>query len=146
LTDPGILDERLEPHGATTDGDGARMDLPRLLRVSAMMQSLLSEAHAVDLDDDEPARRRLAEVQRRAVDAIMSVVPTEMADELRALAPPIEATDPTEGELRIAQSQVIGWLAGMFQAFQLVALEQQVRADPSSPRLVGSERTSGPYL
>jgi len=146
LTEHGVPDEHLEPHGATTDGDGTQMDLPRLLRLTSMMQSLMLEAHDVDLDDDEPARRRLAEVQRRAVDAIMSVVPTEMADELRSLAPPIEAADPTEGELRIAQSQVIGWLAGLFQAFQLVALEHQVRADPSSPRLVGSQRTSGPYL
>jgi len=138
--------ERFDPRGAVMDADGSRIDVPRLLRLSAMMQSLLSEAHAVDLDDDEPARRRLAEVQRRAVDAITSVVPTELADELRSLAPPIDGTDPTEGELRLTQSQVIGWLAGLFQAFQVVALEQQMRAAPSPPQLIGSEGSSGPYL
>src|SRR3954452_5634595 len=110
------------PNEAGIDVEVAAIDLRQLVRLSAMMQSLLVEARDMALDDDAPARRRLAEVQRHAIDSITSVVPTSIAEELNSLSPPVLANDPSEGELRLAQSQVTGWLSGLFQAFQFVAL------------------------
>src|SRR5205085_7082275 len=113
--------------GATDTGDAESFDVPRLLRLSNMMQSLLDEANAVQLTDDAPARRRLAVVQQRAVDAIAASVPPDLARELAELTEPA-TRDSSGGELRVTQSQIVGWLTGLFHAFQVVALEQQLRS------------------
>jgi hypothetical protein len=68
---------------------------------------------------------------------------------LRTLSPIAEADGraPSEGELRLTQSQVTGWLAGLFQAFQVVALEQQLREPTGPPQLAAPETAApGPYL
>jgi hypothetical protein len=145
-----MADDALGRAAPVADADGGHYDLPKLVRLAAMMQSLLAEVGNVDLGDDEPARRRLATIQRRAVDAIAEVVPTEVAEELQQVTPAPPTAEATEGELRIVQSQVTGWLAGLFQAFQAVALEQQLRAAPgrelAAAGLPRPEPPGGPYL
>src|SRR3954452_1637505 len=146
----GVLDDG-DSHDSLGDPsdmrDTASFDLPRLLRLSNMMQSLLNEANTVDLGDDAPARRHLAIVQQRALDAIATAVPPDLAQELAQLTEP-GAPDPSGGELRVTQSQVVGWLAGLFHAFQVVALEQQLRAAPPRPAIVSGPEvaTPGQYL
>jgi hypothetical protein len=146
-----MADDALGAAAPAADADGAQYDLPKLVRIAAMMQSLLAEVGSVDLGDDEPARRRLATIQRRAVDAIAEVVPAEVAAELHDVTPAPPTAEATEGELRLVQSQVTGWLAGLFQAFQAVALEQQqLRAAPgrelAASGIPRREPPAGSYL
>jgi hypothetical protein len=126
------------------------VDLPQLLRLAGMTKALLTEV--ADLTLDDAARARLAGIQQRALAAIAHVFPDDMAHELADLSAPASAA-PTDGELRVVQAQLVGWLNGAFQAFQLAAVERQLQLDaPDSPAPgddpIGSNPSprSGPYL
>ena len=91
-------------------------DPGELIRVANMLQVLLFELHDVSLDD--AGRRRLSDVQRRAVEAIKSLLSDDLDAELTALGLPLDDIGATESELRIAQAQLVGWLNGLFQGMQ----------------------------
>ncbi|MEP6623693.1 MAG: proteasome activator [Acidimicrobiia bacterium] len=103
------------------------VDLPQLLRLSGMTKALLTEVDGLTFDD--AARTRLAEIQRRAVAAIGHGLPRDLAQELTDLSAPPIAT-PSDGELRLVQAQLVGWLDGLFQALQVAAVERQVQLAP----------------
>jgi hypothetical protein len=69
-------------------------------------------------------------------------------DELRALIGDGADSSASAGELRMVQSQITGWLAGLFQAFQILALERERGKGPSVSALTppSEPRASGSYL
>jgi hypothetical protein len=104
------------PDGAT-EGDGSVVSNPgELIRVANMLQVLLFEVHDTTLD--EAGRRRLFDVQLRAVEAIKRLVSDDLDLELTNLGLPLDDIGATESELRIAQAQLVGWLNGLFQGIQ----------------------------
>ncbi|MGR6921973.1 proteasome activator [[Actinomadura] parvosata] len=114
----------------------------RLLRVSTMARSLLDEARGLTLD--EHARDALQHIHTRVVEEIGDSVAPELRDELHRLLPSSSET-PTQSEIRIAQSQLVGWLEGVFQGIR-VGLTLQQAAPPSLPRPPAPGPGSGPYL
>lgn len=108
-----------------TEDDGSLVSNPAaLIRVANMVQMLTAEVHELPLDD--AGRRRLFDVQRRAVDAIRSLVSHDLGAELASLGLPLEDVGASDSELRIAQAQIVGWLNGLFQGIQAAMFARQV--------------------
>lgn len=113
----------MSPDGASDDRSVVS-DPAALIRVANMLQMLTVEVHELPLDD--AGRRRLFDVQHRAVDAIRSLVSDDLGAELSSFGLPLEDVGASESELRIAQAQIVGWLNGLFQGIQAAMFARQM--------------------
>lgn len=99
----------------------------KVMRVGTMIKQLLEEVRAAPLDD--ASRNRLREIHARSVRELEEGLAPELRDELERLTLPFsEDTLPTDGELRIAQAQLVGWLEGLFHGIQTALFAQQMAA------------------
>jgi len=103
-------------------------DAAKLIRLGTMTQSLMSEAREAPLD--EAGRVLLARIHGETMEALEDTMSDDLLDELREFQLCIDCTDtpPSESELRIAQAQLVGWLQGLHQGFQAMAMAQQAAA------------------
>jgi hypothetical protein len=74
---------------------------------------------------------------------LVAILPTPLGAELDRFALPFEREPPTQGELRVAQAQLVGRLEGLFHGIQFALFVQQVAAPAAGREPVSS---SGPYL
>jgi hypothetical protein len=122
--------------GSTTEGeegDGERgitdlVEQPaKVMRIGSMIRQLLEEVKAAPLD--EASRNRLKEIHRSSIKELESGLAPELVEELERLSLPFtEDGTPSEGELRIAQAQLVGWLEGLFHGIQTAIYAQQMAA------------------
>lgn len=96
----------------------------KLMRIAAMTQAMLNEVRETALD--EAGRRRLQEINERILKELSTVLSEDLADELAEMFVPLDAHTPTEGELRIAQAQLVGWLEGLFNGIHAAVISQQM--------------------
>jgi hypothetical protein len=97
----------------------------KVMRIGAMIKQLLEEVRGVALD--EPARDRLREIHERSVTELGSALSPDLRDELARVSFPFgDGETPSEGELRIAQAQLVGWLEGLFHGIQATLMAQQM--------------------
>ncbi|MCL2543798.1 MAG: bacterial proteasome activator family protein, partial [Nocardioidaceae bacterium] len=72
---------------------------------------------------------RLAEIHRSSIKELEQGLAPELVEELDRLSLPFsEDATPSEGELRIAQAQLVGWLEGLFHGIQTAIYAQQMAA------------------
>ena len=136
----------------------------KVMRIGSMIRQLLEEVKAAPLD--EASRQRLKEIHAASIKELESGLAPELVEELERLSLPFtEDGVPSEGELRIAQAQLVGWLEGLFHGIQTAIyaqqmasraqLEQMRRALPSGsghqhgepvgmPNMPGSDAPPGP--
>ena len=99
----------------------------KVMRIGSMVRQLLEEVRGTQLD--EPSRERLAEIHERSIVEISSALSPDLAEELHILALPFKDGDvPSEGELRVAKAQLVGWLEGLFHGIQATLFAQQLAA------------------
>jgi hypothetical protein len=99
----------------------------KVMRIGSMIRQLLEEVKAAPLD--EASRNRLKEIHRASIKELESGLAPELVEELERLSLPFtEASTPSEGELRIAQAQLVGWLEGLFHGIQTAIYAQQMAA------------------
>lgn len=99
----------------------------KVMRIGSMVRQLLEEVRGTQLD--EPSRERLAEIYERSIVEISSALSPDLAEELHILALPFKDGDvPSEGELRVAKAQLVGWLEGLFHGIQATLFAQQLAA------------------
>ncbi len=94
-----------------------------------MTQSLMTEAREAPLDED--GRALLAKIHRDTMQGLEDTMTDDLLDELKEFQLCIDCSDddiPSEGELRVAQAQLVGWLQGLHQGFQAMAMAQQAAA------------------
>lgn len=125
----------------------------KVMRIGSMVRQLLDEVRNTELD--VASRERLAEIYDRSIVEIASALSPDLAEELHMLALPFRDGEvPSEGELRIAKAQLVGWLEGLFHgiqatlfAQQLAARQQieQMRQIPGQPD-AGAAQPGGTYL
>jgi hypothetical protein len=113
------------------DGERHLTDLveqpAKVMRIGSMIRQLLEEVKAAPLD--EASRNRLKEIHAASVKELESGLAPELVEELERLSLPFtEETTPSEGELRIAQAQLVGWLEGLFHGIQTAIYAQQMAA------------------
>ncbi|QKW32774.1 bacterial proteasome activator family protein [Actinomadura sp. NAK00032] len=134
----------------------------KVMRIGGMIRQLLEEVKAAPLD--EASRARLREIHKSSIKELEDGLAPELVEELERLSLPFaEGSVPSEGELRIAQAQLVGWLEGLFHGIQTTLfaqqmaaraqLEQMRRALPAGMVPPGAEEepqsrhhSSGPYL
>ena len=99
----------------------------KVMRIGSMVKTLLEEVRAAPLD--EPSRERLAEIYERSVAELSDALSPDLQHELKMLALPFrEGVIPTEGEIRVAKAQLVGWLEGLFHGIQATLFAQQLAA------------------
>ena len=91
-----------------------------------MVKQLLEEVRTSQLDAS--SRERLAEIYERSVVELADALSPDLQQELRMLALPFSDGIPSDGELRIAQAQLVGWLEGLFHGIQATLFAQQMAA------------------
>ncbi len=98
----------------------------KVMRIGSMVKQLLDEVRSAPLD--EASRHRLAAIYDRSVAELATALSPDLQKELRSLAHPFGSQAPTDGELRIAQAQLVGWLEGLFHGIQATLFAQQLAA------------------
>ena len=98
----------------------------KLIRIASMTRAMLDEVRKAALD--EGGRARLAEVHAKSLDELREVLSPELLDEFNEVMVPLENSNVTEAELRVAQAQLIGWLEGLFHGIQASLWSQQMAA------------------
>jgi hypothetical protein len=116
-----------EPEAAAEDPSGAIEEPAKVMRIGTMIKQLLEEVRATELDD--ASRRRLKEIHAASLRELEAALSPELREELaRIIAPFDEEDTPSDGELRIAQAQLVGWLEGLFHGIQTALVAQQMAA------------------
>ena len=99
----------------------------KVMRIGSMIRQLLEEVKAAPLD--EASRNRLKEIHQASIKELETGLAPELVEELERLTLPFtEDSVPSEGELRIAQAQLVGWLEGLFHGIQTAIYAQQMAA------------------
>lgn len=117
----------------------------KLIRMGTMINQLLSEVRAAPPDAE--GLRRLATIHTRTLAELSDVLSEELFDELMEFNDCCDkAAPPSEGEIRVAQAQLVGWLQGLLQGMQASAASQalvaqrqlaEMRRPAGSPGLAG---------
>ena len=98
----------------------------KVMRIASMIKQLLEEVRSAPLD--EAGRTRLAEIHRRSISELEEGLAPELIEELERITLPFDDEAPSDAELRIAQAQLVGWLAGLFHGIQAALFAQQMAA------------------
>ncbi len=98
----------------------------KVMRIGSMIKQLLEEVRHAPLDD--ASRGRLKEIYETSVQELAAGLSPDLRAELDRLALPLEATTPSDAELRVAQAQLVGWLEGLFHGIQATLFAQQMAA------------------
>ena len=99
----------------------------KVMRIGSMIRQLLEEVKAAPLD--EASRNRLKEIHQASIKELEEGLAPELVEELERLTLPFsDESTPSEGELRIAQAQLVGWLEGLFHGIQTAIYAQQMAA------------------
>ncbi|MBE7324132.1 bacterial proteasome activator family protein [Nocardioides sp. Y6] len=114
---------------AGDEGDTQVTDLveqpAKVMRIGSMIKQLLEEVKAAPLD--EASRARLRDIHQASIKELESGLAPELIEELERIALPFtDDATPSEGELRIAQAQLVGWLEGLFHGIQTAIYAQQM--------------------
>lgn len=114
--------------GGGEEARGDAIEQPaKVMRVGAMLRGLLEEVREAPLD--ERSRDRLREIYEISLQELGSSLSPDLREELQRLTEPFPETEvPTEGELRIAKAQLVGWMEGLIQGIQATLYAQQVLA------------------
>ncbi len=131
----GSVPESALALAAQAEGDGTgepsiadQVEQPaKVMRIGSMIRQLLEEVKSAPLD--EASRNRLKDIHKASVRELEQGLAPELVEELERLALPFsEDQTPSEGELRIAQAQLVGWLEGLFHGIQTAIYAQQMAA------------------
>jgi hypothetical protein len=116
-----------------TDDDGEERHISdlveqpaKVMRIGSMIRQLLEEVKAAPLD--EASRQRLMKIHESSIKELEEGLAPELVEELERLSLPFGEATPSEGELRIAQAQLVGWLEGLFHGIQTAIYAQQMAA------------------
>jgi hypothetical protein len=115
--------------GAAGEGpDRESVEQPaKVMRIGSMIKQLLEEVRQAPLD--EASRSRLREIYDTSVAELADGLSPDLREELNRMASPFGPEEvPSEGELRIAQAQLVGWLEGLFHGIQATLFAQQMAA------------------
>ncbi len=115
----------------------------KVMRIGSMVKQLLEEVRAAPLD--EAARTRLREIHQSSIKELEEGLAPELREELGRLTLPFtDESVPSDGELRIAQAQLVGWLEGLFHGIQTALFAQQMAARVQLEQMRGGKPAALP--
>ncbi|MGI8492771.1 MAG: bacterial proteasome activator family protein [Acidimicrobiales bacterium] len=122
IHDPPSADDAPAPNGNETVEQPAKV-----MRIGSMIKQLLEEVRQAPLDDR--SRNRLREIYDTSVAELADGLSPDLREELVRMTSPFAPDEiPSEGELRVAQAQLVGWLEGLFHGIQATLFAQQMAA------------------
>jgi hypothetical protein len=117
----------------------------KVMRIGSMIKQLLEEVRQAPLD--EASRNRLREIYDTSIHELASGLSPDLREELSRVAMPFgDDGVPSEGELRVAQAQLVGWLEGLFHGIQATLFAQQMQARAQLPGADDRPPSTGTYL
>jgi hypothetical protein len=123
----GDLVEAVPPAEAEQVPNETVTEPAKVMRIGSMVKQLLEEVRGQTLD--APSRERLAEIYERSIVEVSQALSPDLQEELHMLTLPFkEGEVPSEGELRVAKAQLVGWLEGLFHGIQATLFAQQIAA------------------
>jgi hypothetical protein len=128
---PDGMAVEMAPGNDDVDNERSVTDLvdqpAKVMRIGSMIKQLLEEVRGSALD--EPSRARLKQIHERSIKELEAGLAPELIEELERISLPFtEGSVPSEGELRVAQAQLVGWLEGLFHGIQTALFAQQMAA------------------
>lgn len=113
----------------------------KLIRIASMIRELVEEVRQTTID--EPGRARLATIYRNSIEELKDSLSEDLQRELGTLAIPLEPNS-SEGEIRVAQAQLLGWLEGLFHGIQAAVFAQHMQAQAALEEMRHRQLPSGP--
>jgi hypothetical protein len=105
---------RVPAEERTNGSSGPRAGLDKLVRIGVTAEMLLDEARRAPLD--QAAMGRLRDVQEALRQELGDCLSPLLSAELDRLVRPVGGDPPSEGELRVVQAELVGWLEGLTSA------------------------------
>jgi hypothetical protein len=137
-----------EPERPVNERDEHIEHPAKLLRITQMVRGLLEEVRRAPLD--ESGRTQMRAIHQKTLDQLKDALSAELHHELETFVMPLDQT-PTESEIRVAQSQLAGWLEGLIHGIQAALLAQHAEAQARHQELHAvvparalEERNGGP--
>jgi hypothetical protein len=131
-----------QPAGpAEPEGEPAISQPAKLIRIASMIRELVEEVRQTSLD--EKGRARLADIYSNSIEELKESLSEDLKRELSTLAIPLEPNS-TEGEVRVAQAQLLGWLEGLFHGIQAALWAQHMQAQAAIEEMRRRQLPSGP--
>jgi hypothetical protein len=122
-----VLDSVAVAAGAEAEVPNESVSEPaKVMRIGSMVKTLLDEVRQAPLD--EKSRVRLREIHEQSIRDLSEGLSPDLVAELNRLTLPFDSEIPSEGELRVAQAQLVGWLEGLFHGIQATLMSQQLAA------------------
>lgn len=90
-----------------------------------MIRELLEEVRHSSMD--ESGRAHLQQIYEQTVGELKGLLSEDLQRELDAVTIPFEGP-ASEGQIRVAQAQLVGWLEGLFHGIQASLWAQHVTA------------------
>ncbi|HEX2154826.1 MAG TPA: proteasome activator [Acidimicrobiia bacterium] len=126
MNDEAIKPEVVADDEETQSVSEAISQPTKLIRIASMTRAMLDEVRQAPID--EKGRARLIEVHGQSLEEMREVLSDDLLEEFNQVMVPLQDTDASEAEIRIAQAQLIGWLEGLFHGIQASLFSQQVAA------------------
>lgn len=102
-------------------------DPAKLIRLGTMLQALLAEVQREA--PDEKGRARLAQIHTETIEELGGILSEDLRDELAEFNVCCANNEtPSDGEIRVAQAQLVGWLQGLLRGMQASATAQAAMA------------------
>lgn len=97
----------------------------KIVRIDDMVKKILEEVRSINPPLDDISRRNLQNTFEKFIQMIKTSVSQELAKEIDELVAPLSDA-PSDIELRLAYTKLVGWLEGLFRGIQTILLTQQV--------------------
>jgi hypothetical protein len=109
----------------------------KIVRIDDMVKKILEEVKSTPLD--EISKASLKNTFDKFIGTLKTSVSEELADEIDDLVAPLSDA-PSEIELRLAYTKLVGWLEGLFRGIQTILLTQQVMGQGGVGMLGGKRK------
>lgn len=97
-------------------------DPAKLIRLGTMLQTMLTELKGSD--NDAAGVQRLAQIHNETIEELSEILSDDLHEELLEFNSCCGSDVPTEGEMRVAHAQLVGWIQGLLRGMQATATAQ----------------------
>lgn len=115
-------------------------DPTKLIRIASMTRAVLEELRQAPIDHE--ACRRILDIHKASLEELREVLSEDLREEFDDIFAPFEG-EPSEGSLRIANAQLIGWMEGLFHGIQATIATQQMLAANQLNQMRGRQSLPG---
>lgn len=116
-------------------------DPAKLIRLGTMLQTMLVELK--ETDHDEAGVQRLAQIHNETVDELGGILSDDLHEELLEFNACCGNATPSQGEMRVAHAQLVGWIQGLLRGMQATATAQAQMAQQQMQMMM-QQRGIGP--